>query len=612
MQQLSTNGMRRLIIAAFAAAGLCTAIAARADAGGPLYFPLTLARATPWPGAEPAPTPYPVPLSAVLDAVPEYPGARLEFFEAVAESEPQRAYALYSTGNEDQPRVLEWYRSALEARGWKATSIEPTSQRWRHYHGWLTVAYKRTSDGATRLELARNIEAASLPHGRALVPDVPVPEGAIRLRLDAADLLTEELRLTSSLDEARMAIATDLAGEGWSLTSEAEVAGSLFASFGREGRVLLVSFSVPKAGTVEVGLGEFQCWIPAALADPGARAWSVYLDAVPAPPASEIQSYQLAAGDGLAVERWSHACQDLDLLQSAYSRALESAGWSPASDDPDRPAVNREPGRLSLRFAPADGRPPISAVARTAGGGALSVSIERPSDGRRRTADVSLLFDDVPVPSSAEAESMLRNVATGWDFEEEYSVAGATSEELAGWCNPALTAAGWNFERLEPPDVGPHRLFFSGGEEVLYGFGAPSDDTVTISRRRVCESGTPVEVPDEGEASRFLQEVPVYPGAEFAGYDAPRETYGVECSDLAMLVNWYRAAMERGDWRLAAIEGPEDPHERRLIFVRPQELELPPEERTAWAEIQLVRAWPYQYVIHLSRDPSGVRPGTPP
>jgi hypothetical protein len=99
----------------------------------------------------------------------------------------------------------------------------------------------------------------------------------------------------------------------------------------------------------------------------------------------------------------------------------------------------------------------------------------------------------------------------------------------------------------------------------------------------------------------------VLPGAVYVGYDAPVERYRLNCADLGLVTDWYRARMEEGDWALAGTELP-NARRRELLFVRPDELSLPHQERTAWARVDVERVWPYRYEIDLSRDPGGLRP----
>jgi len=136
--------------------------------------------------------------------------------------------------------------------------------------------------------------------------------------------------------------------------------------------------------------------------------------------------------------------------------------------------------------------------------------------------------------------------------------------------------------------------------------------TVRLARRRVCPGDAPVPPTGPSEGARHMGEMPVYPGAAFESFSGTEESYQVTCAGLDVLVGWYRATMERGDWALAGTVGPEDRFERRLLFVRPDEKALPPERRSAWAEISLERPWPYHYRIALRRDPGGITPASLP
>jgi hypothetical protein len=164
------------------------------------------------------------------------------------------------------------------------------------------------------------------------------------------------------------------------------------------------------------------------------------------------------------------------------------------------------------------------------------------------------------------------------------------------------------FERLVPEGVGAGMVFHANGEESFVEPGVPAPGHVTLSRRRVCPSDRPVAPGPAGSPSPRLSEMVVYPGAVHDGYRDGWEWYRVTCADLGVMVDWYRAAMERGEWRLAATEGPMDPFRRRLLFVRPTEIGVPPEQRTAVAEVDLAREWPYQFRLALRRDPGGVLP----
>jgi hypothetical protein len=72
-------------------------------------------------------------------------------------------------------------------------------------------------------------------------------------------------------------------------------------------------------------------------------------------------------------------------------------------------------------------------------------------------------------------------------------------------------------------------------------------------------------------------------------------------------VTWYRSALSEPRWALAGQESP-TASSVELLFVRPDELGRPHEERSAWVRVALRRTWPYQYVVELRRDPSGIHP----
>ena len=118
-------------------------------------------------------------------------------------------------------------------------------------------------------------------------------------------------------------------------------------------------------------------------------------------------------------------------------------------------------------------------------------------------------------------------------------------------------------------------------------------------------------MPAEGDRARFLAEMAAFPGASYEWYADGVERYLVRCTSLDQLQDWYRQAMERGDWSLAMIVGPGDPFARTLSFVRPDERSVPPGLRTAWAEVALERTWPYSYRLSLRRDPDGILPPGP-
>jgi hypothetical protein len=153
-------------------------------------------------------------------------------------------------------------------------------------------------------------------------------------------------------------------------------------------------------------------------------------------------------------------------------------------------------------------------------------------------------------------------------------------------------------------------VFYRDGEELLVSASPDNGSTVAIGRRRTCPTGDAVPVPDEGGRARYLAEMPVFPGADFQSYEDGAEDYVVRCTSLEQLEDWYRRALERGTWAMAMIVGPSDPVTRTLTFVRPDERALPPDQRTAWAEVTLARPWPYTYRLLHRRDAAGAVPGT--
>ncbi len=601
--------MSQLLIASFATGLLLFASCggARAEGEGLLFLPLVLSKGAPEVGVMPAPTPPPVAWSLVLERVPLHPDARLELYRVHTQVSPPEAVALYSIAAAPYDEVLAWYRQQLAARGWRLVEDRPGGQRWVHYDGWLEVSYRQGFDQVERLRLARPRGAASAPNGVALDPSVPLPNDVVRWRYDRTDLLTEEFHIARPVETARVELADALARASW-VGGEAVCLGeTVLTSYSRGDERLLTSVRPVSGGVSEIGVGRGSCLPESEL--PGARAESVYLHGVPAPPGMRIAGYERRPVSRDATERWHGECVDLDLFAAAFLERLSGSGWSPVIGGRLGGEALHDPAALYLELASREGGPLLWVAARPAGGGAAVVTLQAPDGVRSVTEGSSLLFDDLPLPDSADALRLERDLPEGWDFRERYTVPGGTVDGLGAWFQRQMTVAGWTFERLEPPVSGPDQAYFSGGEEVLVGFEVHTDATVALSRRRICPSGLPVRPPPEGEPARRLREVPVYPGAAYEGFDAPIERYRVECAGLALVVDWYHAAMERGNWKLAAIEGPEDPIERRLEFARPDELSLPPEERTAWAEVHVVRAWPYQYVLDLRRDAAGIIPG---
>ncbi len=611
MSVSSTTIIRRLIIAVLVAVPLCSVTAVLAEPGGRLFLPVLVDSAAPWPHAQLAPTPPPVDWSEVLDRTPLFPGSRLSLFELRPRSDPEVATALYATGAASESEVLDWYGSNLQAHGWRRVDNGAIGQ-WHHYHGWLTVQFVQTADGARRLQLSRNVEAAARPEGTTLESGLPLPGAVRRVRFDRLDLLTEELEFEGDIAQARRSVVRVLADSGWLLEREATVGGAEVLGFtsGNEPDQVVLSLRSLDGEGAEIGIGRAQCWPVAPEAATGGF-WSVYLDNVPSPPGTSIVSFERSEGSVLAIEHWQGACHDLDLLAALYEAAFDSAGWAFHWGDEPGSAL-REPGRLDFGVSPPEGGLPIAVTARTKGDGSLAVTLERDEEGRRRPDGTSLLFDDIPLPRESDPIQMEQNLPDGWHYREWYSVVGAVVSDLPQWFRAELPELGWKFERLEPSGQGPSLVHHAGGEELLVAFGSADDPQVVVSRRRICESEEPVSVPENGSPARNLSEMPVYPGAEFVGFDAPEEAYEVACASLAGLGEWYWRAMERGEWQLAATEGPDDPMRRWLLFVRPDEIELPPAERTAWAEVELIRQWPYQYRISLSRDPGGVQPSRAP
>jgi hypothetical protein len=219
-----------------------------------------------------------------------------------------------------------------------------------------------------------------------------------------------------------------------------------------------------------------------------------------------------------------------------------------------------------------------------------------------RPAGTSLFAPDVPVPPGANALTMTAD-PPNWRYLEVYDNTALDPAASAAWLRAGLPPAGWEFERLEPADQGPALVFFQAGETIL---AEPGADRVTYSRRRTCADSLgriPVGPPVD---SRWLLEMPVVPGAIYEGWDPPVEQHRLTCADLGLLADWYREHMETGNWALAATELPSG-LERTLLFVRPDELGLPHDQRSAWALVELSRLWPHQFQFRLSRDPTGVR-----
>lgn len=585
--------MRRALIALVAvAAQAAVAPAVKADAA--LFLPDVR------PGGAPAaPTASARPPAVASEVLPEVPvpaGARLVFHEMRPDGDPPEATADYDVAGAAAAGLGAWYRDQMATRDWHLVRVTAVEQRWQRDAAWLTIRLPAAGDDRRWLRLRRDLSGVVPAGGWSLHADAPVPEGAIRWRFDAMDLLVEEVRVPRPAAGVAEEMEALLARSGWRPDAGADLAAARLVRYAGPSGGLLVSVGAVGPDSSEVGLGTTDCLDDMTAAGSGA---SVFLDGLPAPPRSRLEGYARDGPSG-AVEDWRGACMDLDLLEAGLAVSWRQLDW-PAP----REHRLRSAGRLESVVEPVSG-PPFTLKARVLPGAAVSARFVRDPSGRRIPAGRALASADLPVPPGADALRFERD-ADGWAARETYELPDPPTDP-AVWVREATLALGWSLERLTRTADGADVVFFGDGEEVLAETRAGGPSRLVLSRRRVCATGLPVPVPAEGGQARRLDEVPVFPGAVFSGGSAIEERYEVRCSSLDQMAAWYRAAMERGRWALAMTVGPEDRFARKLLFVRPEERSLPPELRTAWAEVSIERSWPYQYVLVLRRDEGGVRP----
>jgi len=395
-------------------------------------------------------------------------------------------------------------------------------------------------------------------------------------------------------------------GEGWAVVGdEASVAEARVVVLRRENRDVSVAVWPDEADVAVVGIGDGGC-TPAGAEQGVAAEESVYLEGVPVPPASILESFVFDADKGHAVETWRGECLDLDLAAAALAARLAEEGWS----TPPGTTV-RAPGLTSTTAAPADDSASVSIEALVHQDRSLSTMIERDGSGRRVPRGSSLLFDDLPLPAGSAAIRLVTNTHDGWAYEEKYSLPDAL--DAADYFRAAMADRGWRRDRSHEVPRGAADVYFAGGVEVVVHTAGDDSPTVELKRRRICPSGEPTPPAGEGLPARRLEELRVYPGSVYLrfeeGEDGGSELYDVRCTSLDFVAGWYRRILEQGSWSLAGTVGPEDRFHRELTFVRPDERLVPPAERSAWARVTLDRFWPYQIELRLQRDPGGVLPG---
>jgi hypothetical protein len=543
--------------------------------------------------------------STVLPGVPVPPGARLDFFDGVLDGEVPGPVAWYALDADASGAAADWYRAMLPAFGWWLASDTGAVQRWRRGRQWLEV-WPPGVEGVRWLRLVREPGVPARAGDATLDGAVPLPAGGSRRRYDRADLLVEELAFDGSPADVTTRLVDLLASQGWAAEGAFARSDATVTVFARGAEHVLASARGLPGGATELGVGSVDC---AAAYERSRgrpeRTECPYLDGVPAPPETWIAGYAARAPAGEATERWAGACLDLDDFRRVLASRLAVRGWSLVPGD-----ATRAPGTLHAVAAPPDDAEPITVDARPLSGGGLEVLVARAAAGRRPVAGTSLLFDDLVVPPTADAFSLTTDVTGDWAFDETYVVDAAAAPALDRFFRRGMTDVGWRFDRLEPPGAGPGLVFARAGETVRVDLDRLVEGRAAIglARRRTCTSDQPEIPAGDGAPARHLAEMPVVPGAAYDGLDAARERYRLECASLDGLVAWYRRAMERGPWVLASTVGPEDPDVRVLLFVRPEERSKPPEARTAWAQVQLARPWPYRFTVTLARDPGGVLP----
>jgi len=567
------------------------------------YVPAAMSRCRPGSIIPPAPDPPPDGWSEVLAYVPRFPGSALAFFARDLDEAAPAVVALYDVAGATGSEVAEWYWDNLPPQGWTLADDADDYREWARGDAWLIVQPEYEVGGNEYLRLVRDAGGARSAPATALDGAVPLPPHVERWRYDRADYLTEEWRLPLDPEAAGAAMAELLADFGWRETAAVDVGAARMIAYSDDRQSVVIGLWSRPGGESELALGRGEC-LPADDGG-GTAAWrstSVYLADVPAPPGARLTGYRRGAVEAKALETWTSDCADIDLLTAALSGRLASGSWSqPLS------LAARYPGEGHVVALPADDSDPVSFALRSLdGSSAIDIALSRAESGRRLPTGASLLFDDLPLPPGADARELQIDTADGWGYSELY----ALPEGLDGppFFKEAMPANGWTFERGSAIEAdSPLQVYFADGEEVIVAFPASVPGTVRLARRRVCESAEPVPPDDVGTPSRHLLEMQVYPGAQPTGYAGGSERHYLACAGLDLVSQWYRTAMEAGDWSLAGTVGPDDPFHRELLFVRPGERPLPPEERTAWAEVLVDRDWPYQYTLTLRRDPGGVR-----
>ncbi len=577
-----------------------------------VHLPLALrsGSAPPAPTGGPPITPLPVDAwSTVLTETPVYAGMGLSFFELRLETDPPSAVALYDppAAIPGRDAVTTWYRAVLSAHGWRLATAGAAGGRWtRPGGGWIDVHYGVGADGVLRLELRRDPDGVAPPgDGSLVLPDLALPAGAVRLRYDRADLLPEEFGFALTAAEARLAVERALGRDGWRETSVQASEVATLLRFRRGEEAALVSVRPVGLEASEVGLGATDCE-PLSLAGPvePPSGQSVYLSDVSAPADMRLVGYERDALAGTAAERWLGTCSDLDLVLAGHLGRLRGAGWRLSLGAPDR-----RPGGASLQLGLPTGLP-LSVEFRTVPDGAAEAMIRRPEAARRLpTARASLLWPDVPLPPGSDAWQLTTETADGWQWRERYRVPAAMAGSLASWYRSEMMESSWRFDRLDPADLGPGQVYYRDGEELWVQPRPGPAPEVSLARRRTCAGAEPVAPPALGQPARWLAELLVYPGAELEDFAVPAERYRTRCAATALIADWYRTMLERGNWALVSTLHPNDPSQRLLTFARPWERTWPPEQRTAWAEVEIERLWPYHHRIVLRRDPTGILPG---
>jgi hypothetical protein len=534
--------------------------------------------------------------SEVLEGVPAYPGSRLIFYDRVDTGPKAGAAAWYeATSADDDPDAIRaWYGMALPRYGWTRTDADT----WRTVRSWLRLRVEKTPDDPARIVIEGDPGLAA-PGSTDMVFGLQLPTGMERLRFDPQDLFADELRSPSSPTVALASAVEMLTLDGWAPGAGQADGFATTRRLQKDAQQALLAAWPGAAGGSVLGIGRGICSPGDGETEP---APAVYLTLARAPAGGRIEAYDRA--DGTATETWRTPCGDLDLLEARQAASGPPAGWRVAQAERDR-----TPAAIRFSLQPEDGSAPVDVAGAGNGSGGLQVALTRGDTGRRPTEGRSLLFDDIPMPEGADARQLATDVPDDWAFRETYTLAQPDPGLAAAWFQGRMANFGWKFERYEPPDSNSAQVHYSAGEEVLLTFSA-NPTLVVISRRRDCPTGDPVPPGSDAGTATHLLEMPVYPAAVPEGYAAPIETYQADCARLDLIVGWYNAKMAEGNWALA---GQEEPTQRRreLLYVRPDEIGLPHQDRTAWARVAVERTWPYRYRIELQRDPMGIREPTP-